>query len=121
MCFEIAIGDRQCYDLMQRRSRRLIDDHLRALIEIHESSINKTTQPSEHQSIVNRTLQKLPAQERDVLMLRYHLDLSLQDIATTQGIGLSAAKMRLYRALEKFTELLPNEQHRQIAPHGLCA
>ncbi|MGD1983977.1 MAG: sigma factor-like helix-turn-helix DNA-binding protein [Chromatiaceae bacterium] len=35
-------------------------------------------------------------------MLRFYRELSLEDIARTLGIGLSAAKMRLYRALAQF-------------------
>jgi DNA-directed RNA polymerase specialized sigma24 family protein len=39
------------------------------------------------------------------------VDLSLYDISSTLGIGLSASKMRLYRALEKFAAQLHREQY----------
>lgn len=110
-----AIGDRQCYDLVLRRKRQIIDDHLRALIEIHESCVNKIAPSSEQHKMVNHVLQRLPEQERDVIMLRYYLDLPIQEISMTLGIGLSATKMRLYRALVKFSVLLTTEQGLVIA------
>ncbi len=110
-----AIGDRQCYDLVQKRKRQMIDDHLRALIEIHETSVNKITPSTERHPVVEHVLSQLPEQERDVIMLRYYMDLSLHDVSSTLGIGLSATKMRLYRALDKFTVLLHIEQRMTCA------
>ena len=110
-----AIGDRQCYDLVQKRKRQMIDDHLRALIEIHETSVNKITPSTEHHPVVKHVLSQLPEQERDVITLRYYMDLSLHDVSSTLGIGLSATKMRLYRALDKFTVLLHIEQRMTCA------
>ena len=106
-----AIADRQCYDMVRKRVKHMIDDHMRALIEIHENSVNRMTGGAENNAIVNLALTKLPEQERDVIMLRYYMDLSLQDVSLTLGIGLSASKMRLYRALEKFAAQLHREQH----------
>jgi RNA polymerase sigma-70 factor (ECF subfamily) len=105
-----AIGDHQCHDLVRKRTRRVIDDHLRALIEIHEASIDRISPVTEHHAAVNNALSRLPEQERDVILLRYYRDLSLEDVSSTLGIGLSATKMRLYRALDKFTVLLRIEQ-----------
>lgn len=106
-----AIGDRQCYDLVQKRKRQMIDDHLRALIEIHENHVNKITPSTEQHPAVEEALSQLPEQERDIIMLRYYMELSLHDVSSTLGIGLSATKMRLYRALDKFTALLHIEQN----------
>lgn len=106
-----AIGDRQCYDLMRKRSRHVIDEHLRALIEIHETSVNKVTPATEHHSIVNHVLNRLPEQERDIITLRYYKDLSLHEVSSTLDLGLSATKMRLYRAHNKFAALLPIDRH----------
>ena len=110
-----SIGDRQCYDLMRKRSRHVIDEHLRALIEIHETSVNKITPVSEQHKIVTQVLTRLPKQERDVIVLRYFMDLPLQEVSATLGIGLSATKMRLYRALDKFSMLLHIEQRAECA------
>jgi len=97
-----SIADRQCYDIARKRSMHIIDEHLFALIEIHEENVRKITEPDERQTVVNTILTRLPEQERDILVLRFYMDLSLQDISLTLGVGLSATKMRLYRALDKF-------------------
>jgi RNA polymerase sigma-70 factor (ECF subfamily) len=106
-----AIADRQCYDMVCKRVKHMIDDHMRVLIEIHESSVNKMTDETESHAIVNLALSKLPEQVRDIIILRYYVDLSLYDISSMLGIGLSASKMRLYRALEKFAAQLHREQY----------
>jgi RNA polymerase sigma-70 factor (ECF subfamily) len=110
-----SIADRQCYDLTRKRARQIINNHLRTLIEIHETNLNKIMPTTEHHNIINHVLTRLPQQERDVIMLRYYMDLSLQEISSTLGIGLSATKMRLYRALDKFTMLLHVEQRAPCA------
>ncbi len=51
---------------------------------------------------VREVLAELPSQASEVLMLRFYSELGLEDIAATLGIGLSAAKMRLYRAIAQF-------------------
>lgn len=105
-----AIADRQCYDIAHKRTRQIIDNHLRALIEIHEMSVNKVKPNDDRHTVINAIVKNLPDQERDVIMLRYHLDLSFHDVSTTLGISLSATKMRLYRALDKCTALVHVEQ-----------
>jgi RNA polymerase sigma-70 factor (ECF subfamily) len=51
---------------------------------------------------VQDTLQKLPDNDREVLQLRFFADASMEEIAASLGIELSAAKMRLLRAKERF-------------------
>ena len=53
---------------------------------------------------VQEALSALPEDDRQVLVLRYVSDLSLKDMARALGIKLSAAKMRLYRAQQRFRE-----------------
>jgi len=101
-----AIADRQCHDLVRKRNKHLLNDHLRALIEIHEKTLTKMTQPDAKDDLINQVLQRLPASERDVLVLRFYSDLPMKDMAIHLGLKLSATKMRLYRALEHFAVLL---------------
>jgi RNA polymerase sigma-70 factor (ECF subfamily) len=49
---------------------------------------------------VHRAVARLPLEYRETVLLRYHEDLSLQEVAETLGISLSAAKMRVHRALD---------------------
>jgi RNA polymerase sigma-70 factor (ECF subfamily) len=101
-----AIADRQCHDLVRKRNKHLLNDHLRALIEVHEKSMTKIKQVSENDDLVYQVLQRLPTNECEVLKLRFYSDLPMKEMAIHLGLKLSATKMRLYRALEHFAVLL---------------
>ncbi len=106
-CFRtwlFSIADNQCNTLHARRSRHVLTDHLQSLIELHHEADSGGISDDDADRIrqAHDTLAKLPNQARDVLTLRFHAELSLDDIATTTGIGLSATKMRLYRAMGLF-------------------
>jgi len=47
-------------------------------------------------------LDSISAPAREILHLRFFEDRSLNEIAASLNINLSAAKMRLYRALDQF-------------------
>jgi RNA polymerase sigma-70 factor (ECF subfamily) len=55
---------------------------------------------------LDRALGALPLGYREALMLRYHEDLPVRDVAQALGISLSAAKMRLSRGLEMLRQRL---------------
>ena len=105
-----AIGERQCHDLARKRARHVLTEHLRSLIEMHEESLANALQADESEQVVSKVFTRLPRRERDVLMLRFYLDLPIQEISAYLGLGLSATKMRLYRALELFEALLLSER-----------
>lgn len=65
--------------------------------------------PSSTRTAVEWTLAQLPYPYREILILRYVEELSLEEIAATLDIGLSAAKMRLARAKENFFEVYQRE------------
>ena len=98
----LAIADRQCHDLARQRARHLLSDHIRDLIEIHEQVLRHRVDSGEAHDLAHRAMARIRGRERDILMLRFYTDLSLRDIADHLGLGLSATKMRLYRALESF-------------------
>jgi RNA polymerase sigma factor (sigma-70 family) len=50
---------------------------------------------------LRRALYRLPHDQRLVLILRYYLDLSYEEVANTLGISTKAAKSRTYRAVER--------------------
>lgn len=61
---------------------------------------------------VPAALKKLKDQEREIISLRFVSELSLAEIAEYLDLGLSATKMRLYRAMEEFKKIynaLPTE------------
>ncbi len=96
-----AIAENQCRTLAVRRQRHVLSDHLRDMLALQKSlPQGEATRAVANQ--VSSTLKGMPEKSRDVLMLRFFRDLSIEQIAHTLGIGLSAAKMRLYRAQHQF-------------------
>ena len=56
------------------------------------------------QDEVQRVLQLVPLQHRDVLVLRYYQELSIEEIAEVLNCSVAAAKVRLHRARQHFKE-----------------
>lgn len=111
-----AIADRQCHTLAARRLRHMMDWHLRALIEIDECNRHRGVEVDELvDRRVREVLGQLSESARDVLMLRFYRELSLEEVADTLRIGLSATKMRLYRALDQCAARLPGDMRTLIA------
>lgn len=54
---------------------------------------------------VQEAMNKMKDQEREILVMKFTTGLTIQEISETMEIGLSAAKMRLYRALDSFKEI----------------
>lgn len=56
---------------------------------------------------LTRCLLRLPLDMREALSLRFLEDMSFNEIAAVLGISAQAAKMRVYRGLEKLREIVP--------------
>lgn len=54
---------------------------------------------------LEKAMAMLKADQRRMIVLKYVTGLSLQEIAEVSDLGLSATKMRLYRALEEFKRI----------------
>jgi RNA polymerase sigma-70 factor, ECF subfamily len=54
----------------------------------------------------NWILGNLPAEQREVFLLRYVEDLSFEEISAITGVGLSALKMRVKRGLERLRNVV---------------
>ncbi len=55
---------------------------------------------------LRRALEELPLDYREAVILRYHEDLSMEEVATSLEISLSGAKMRVHRGLKKLREIM---------------
>lgn len=53
-------------------------------------------------------LNQLPLDYREALILRYHEELPMEDVAEALSLKLSAAKMRVHRGLAKLRDILEN-------------
>jgi RNA polymerase sigma-70 factor, ECF subfamily len=61
----------------------------------------------ENEQAVQLSLLKIPAYYREVLLLRFHEELGLEEIAAVLATPLSTVKSRLYRGLEALKSALP--------------
>jgi RNA polymerase sigma-70 factor, ECF subfamily len=61
----------------------------------------------ENEQTVQLSLLKIPAYYREVLLLRFHEELGLEEIAAVLGKPLSTVKSRLYRGLDALKSALP--------------
>jgi RNA polymerase sigma-70 factor (ECF subfamily) len=63
------------------------------------AAISQTDTPDE---LVGEALDQMKPEEQQIIVLRFISDLSLDQMSEVLDIGLSATKMRLYRAMESF-------------------
>ncbi len=61
----------------------------------------------ENEQSVQLSLLRVPAYYREVLLLRFHEELGLEEIANVLSVPLSTAKSRLYRGLDALKAVLP--------------
>ena len=60
----------------------------------------------EREETLERSLQKLSPELRELLILRFYQGLSFETISEITGLSLSAIKMRVYRGLEKLRQYI---------------
>jgi RNA polymerase sigma-70 factor (ECF subfamily) len=104
----IRIAKNQCYsDLRQKQNDQENVRHLGSLIAIHEAHCAPDGYENVDQRVaVINGLNHLKPEVKDILTLRYWLELSMEQISHTLDIGLSASKMRLLRAQQSFIQAL---------------
>ncbi len=108
-----AIADNQCRTIADKRSKRLMNDHLIALIEMEL----KTQQKSEHayheyndiKKVTASAVNAMPVQGREIINLRFYQDKGLDEISNILDLGLSATKMRLYRSIKQLSDSMSEE------------
>lgn len=76
----------------------------------HQSKVAVTAEDSfsiaQQQNKLARCILRLPAMQKEAVILRYYQELSFEDISEIQACSISAAKMRVYRGLEKLNRLM---------------
>lgn len=74
----------------------------------HSASALQLMVSRENQQAVQLSLLRIPAYYREVLLLRFHEELGLEEIAGVLSAPLSTVKSRLYRGLEALKSALPS-------------
>lgn len=91
----------------RRRDARRSENHAKLVEEITQDEI-ASEDPDMKNALtgkVHEVIAKMSGEDCRLVTLRYVSGLSLQEIADVLEIRLSATKMRLYRAQEKFKEI----------------
>jgi len=99
--------------LRRRRRRALLPPVLALLRREHQDAVQAFVDRDE----VQRALDRLPADVRQVVALRFGLDLSVKDIALVLGCPEGTVKSRLHRALERLRTIITQERT-PVAPGG---
>ena len=98
-----AIAENQCRSFAIKRMRYVQTEHIESLIDLYlEGVAGSAVDNHVRRDAVTTALQQISDTAREVLLLRFFQDCSLEEIAAALAISLSAAKMRLYRALDQF-------------------
>lgn len=106
---------RVVYNFCMTRRRKLAIRRERGT-EIHAEIVRESeTQDEEAEAnetelseTVHRAIDRLKPDDKEIIQLRFISDLSLEEIAEILGLGLSATKMRLYRAMDRFKNAYQN-------------
>jgi len=59
---------------------------------------------NERSEMVNKAMEKLKPRDKEILVLKFMSGLTIEEISNVLELGLSATKMRLYRALDSFKD-----------------
>ena len=95
----LAVVRNRCLDLLRQRQRRLqvaIDE-----IQVaagSSSNPESAFEQDEIQTILKRELRRLPAEKREILILREYLDLTYAEVGKVLGVLPGTVMSRLHRA-----------------------
>ncbi|MAB59208.1 MAG: hypothetical protein CMO46_01540 [Verrucomicrobiales bacterium] len=96
----------RCIETRRKDARRnQYHAKLKEEVENEELANSNTDSHNEITGRVHEVIAKMNGEERRLVTLRYISGLSIQEISDVLEIGLSATKMRLYRAQERFKEI----------------
>jgi RNA polymerase sigma-70 factor (ECF subfamily) len=101
------IADNKCYMYLRRQETYYLAGHVSDLIALYESNTRSTCRDKdsfELKDYVSSLMAVLSPSQKEILSLRYWDGLSVQEISQMLGIGLSAAKMRIQRAVSQCSE-----------------
>ena len=114
--YNICMTRRRKLATKREREETVGDEMIARTNEVHREAMGPSMDDNEY---VHLALEELRDEDREVITLRFISDLSLEQMADLLGLKLSATKMRLYRAMERFREVyLTQQQAREEILNG---
>lgn len=101
IAYNMCLRRRETINKRAMRERAAGDDFAS---DLHQKELAAERQ-LELSATVQEAMDALEEDQRQIVVLKYVSGLTLQEIADVQEVSLSAAKMRLYRALDRFKEI----------------
>jgi RNA polymerase sigma-70 factor (ECF subfamily) len=107
--YQIVVNECRTFAARQRRRNlRFVADPEAIDRAVAETEEEPTGAISEH---IKQALSKLPADQREVFLLKYVEEMTYEEISEITGVGVSALKMRAKRACEGLREMLEGVYH----------
>jgi RNA polymerase sigma-70 factor (ECF subfamily) len=99
----LAITRRLCIDVVRLKTRRNEPPGLPETLVSSEPSPLTLTELGERRRIVVAAIEKLPAEQKDVVMLKIYGGLTFREIAEALGVPLSTALGRMQLAIKRLS------------------
>jgi len=97
------------YDLCRKQRRNvtvMLDEQLLAALHQNVDSAETMALVNEQSSAVQKALETLPTSKKHLLLMKYHLGMSYEEMAALIGTSVSTVKTSLYRARNQFKMLI---------------
>lgn len=83
--------------------------------EDKDEDLHKAAEIVDIQAKVEKSIKRMPAKSRELMILRYTEDLSIKEIASITGRSLSDVKVNLHRSKIKFESSFTSEMYAKVA------
>jgi len=104
------------YDALRARGRQYahrassMDGNVDELMSVAQKLPESVAIGKENVERIKRSLEQLPDEQRETVLLRFYQELTLEEIAKVTKVSLGTVKSRLYRALRLLQGMLLREE-----------
>ena len=104
------IATNKANDIWRSRGReKVAKEGLKLVVETHAPDAGQRIEGIEQQQKLLRAIERLPENQRQVLLLKYYSDMKFVEIAELLGCPLNTALGRMHKAMLKLKELMAEE------------
>ncbi len=96
-----SIAHRLCIDVLRRKAKLIRPVSLPEQLPSAQPSPTVLTERHEQQAIIVAVVEKLPAEQKEVVMLKIYGNLTFREISETLDIPLNTALSRMHQALKR--------------------